>query len=169
MFHSLPFFYISSLLFPPIFNLFLIFKLLYIYSFFIHSLLYFHHFSLHLFLLPSLPISLSLSKSLLAQPLLPLHVASPVSTSYIPSSITTFLYHFPIYHSPSISFSLSSFISLLRFFSLFSLFISLDINTLEFCPDTQSLFALTKITFAISSSLDFTSAGLISCSSSSFP
>ena len=47
----------------------------------------------------------------------------------------------------------------------FLLFRSVDINSLEFCSENWSLFALINTSFAVSLSLNFTSTGLIFFSS----
>ena len=134
------------------FFLFLIFKPMYI--FFIFS----HH---RLLLPPSL--SPFHSKSLLP-PLYPLQFPPRPLLSILSFTIFPF---FILYHSSSVSFSLSSFSSFLRFFSLSlsALLRSLDINTPAYCSENWSHFALTRTSFAASSSFSFTSTGLILYSS----
>ena len=81
---------------------------------------------------------------------------------------TLFLFHFPLVLLDPFS---DSFRSFLRFFSLSlsALLRSLDINTPACCSENRSLFALTRTSFAASSSFSFTSTGLILYSSLFFP
>ena len=82
-----------------------------------------------------------------------------------PSFFLSFLLLFSLFiilsHSPSFSFSLSSFSSFLIFFSLSTLLRSLNKNNPAYCSENLSLFALTRTSLATSSSFSFTSTGLI--------
>ena len=111
-----------------------------------------------------LPPSLSPfhSKSFLP-PLQPLQFPPrPLLLSFFSFTIFPF---FILYHSSSVSFSLSSFSSFLRFFSLSALLRYLDKNTPAYCSENRSLFALTRTYFAAYSSFSFTSTDLILYSS----
>ena len=120
-------------------------------------------FSHHRLLLPP-SLSPFHSKSLLP-PLYPLQFPPrPLLLSILSFTIFPFLI---LYHSSSVSFSLSSFSSFLRFFSLSlsALLRSLDINTPAYCSENRSLFALTRTSVAAYSSFSFTSTCLILYSS----